>query len=147
MYLLECINSLPNGLFVLETQKVANITILECPSWLLLMLWLNYKNGMMRLVFRIMALELNIFNSQRQPLGFNDIEAFMLNWIRGSIFMLRLIICLLLIVYEPFSIDVSLNMMCLSLMTCALILNAWLLLLLNLILLHHVLNWTSNCLT
>ena len=40
----------------------------------------------MRLSFGNMSLELNIFNMQRQPSGFDDMEFSTLNWVGDSIF-------------------------------------------------------------
>jgi len=40
----------------------------------------------MRSSFDNITLELNIFNIQGQPLGFDDIETFILNWLEDYIF-------------------------------------------------------------
>jgi len=47
---------------------------------------LNYRNGIIRLSFSNSTLELNIFNPQRQVLGFDDIETSTLDWITYFIF-------------------------------------------------------------
>ena len=41
---------------------------------------------MMKLSFGNMTLELNIFNMQRQPSGFDDMKFSTLNWVEDSIF-------------------------------------------------------------
>ena len=41
---------------------------------------------MMRLCFGNMTLDLNIFNLQRQPSGFDDVEISTLNWVEDSNF-------------------------------------------------------------
>ena len=73
---------------VLETEQTAN----QIP----VILWLtflatfnaliNLRNKMMRSSFDNITLELNIFNIQGQPLGFDDIETFILNWLEDYIF-------------------------------------------------------------
>jgi len=40
----------------------------------------------MRLSFGNITLELNIFNHQRQPSGFDDVETSKLNWVEDSNF-------------------------------------------------------------
>ena len=69
---------------VLETERVANVVnqipIILGRSFLATAnALINCRNGMMRLSFGNMTLELNIFNLQRQPLGFDDIETSTLN--------------------------------------------------------------------
>ena len=46
---------------------------------------INCINGMMRLFFDDMTLELNIINRKRQPSGFDDTEFPILNWMEDSI--------------------------------------------------------------
>ena len=46
---------------------------------------INCRNGMMRLSFGNMILELNIFNLQRQPSCFDDMEFSALHWVEDSI--------------------------------------------------------------
>jgi len=69
---------------MLERERVANVAnqipiILGCPFLATANAFINCRNGMMRLSFGNMTLELNIFNLQRQPLGFDDIETSTLN--------------------------------------------------------------------
>ena len=40
---------------------------------------------MMRMSFGNMTLELNIFNMQRQPFGFDDMDFYALHWVEDSI--------------------------------------------------------------
>jgi len=47
---------------------------------------INYMNGMMSLSFGNITVELNIFNMQRQPSGFDEMEFSTLNWVRDSLF-------------------------------------------------------------
>ena len=64
---------------VIETEAVSNLAsqvlvILEHPFLATANALINYRTGMMRLSFVNMTLELNIFNLQRQPSGFDDME-------------------------------------------------------------------------
>ena len=45
---------------------------------------INCRNGMIRLYFGNMTVELNIFNLQRQPSGFDDMEFATLHWVEDS---------------------------------------------------------------
>jgi len=68
---------------VIETEKVANATgqvliILGRPFLSTANTLMNCKNDMMRLPFDNMTLEFNIFNLQRQPSSFDDMEFFLL---------------------------------------------------------------------
>jgi len=81
----------PVDFVVFETNKVANIAsqipvILGRPFLATSNALIHCRNGMTKLSFGNMALELNILNLQRQPLGFDDIETSTLNWIDDSIF-------------------------------------------------------------
>jgi len=53
--------------------------ILGCPFLVTAIALINCRNGMMRLSFGNMTLELNIFNIQRQPFGFDNMEFSILN--------------------------------------------------------------------
>ena len=73
---------------VIEIEKVSNLAsqvpvILGHPSLATANALINCRNGMMRLSFGNMTVELNIFNMQRQPSGFDDMEFSTLNWGRG----------------------------------------------------------------
>jgi len=76
---------------VIETKKVSNIAR-EVPVILghLFLATANVlitcRNGIIRLSFDNMTLELNIFSMQRQPSGFDDMEFSTLNWIGESVF-------------------------------------------------------------
>jgi len=79
------------GFFVNETAQVFNLAsqvpvILGCPFLATANALINYRNGMMRPSFGNMTLELNIFNTQRQPSGFDDMEFSTLNCIGDSVF-------------------------------------------------------------
>jgi len=81
----------PMDFIVLEIEKVANIAsqipvLLGRPFLATSNALINYRNGIMRLSFGNMTVELNIFNLQRQPLGFDDVETSTLNWVEDSIF-------------------------------------------------------------
>jgi len=81
----------PVDFVVLKTKKVANIAskipiIGGRPFLATFNALINCRNGMMRLSFGNMTLEFNIFNLQRQPSNFNDIETSTLNWVEDSIF-------------------------------------------------------------
>jgi len=70
---------------VIETGKVSNLAnqvpmILRRPFLVTVNALINCRNGMMRLSFGNMTIELNIFNMQRQPSGFDDLELSTLNW-------------------------------------------------------------------
>jgi len=63
---------------VLDIEKVPNaeshiLVILGCHFLATSNALINYKNGMMKLSFGNMALNLNIFNLQRQPDGFDNV--------------------------------------------------------------------------
>jgi len=47
---------------------------------------INCNNGMMRLSFDNITIELIIFHMQRQPSGFDDMEFSTLNWVEDSVF-------------------------------------------------------------
>ena len=73
---------------VIETKKVSNAAsqvpvILELPFLATANVLINFRNGMMGPSFDNMTVELNIFNMQRQPSGFDDMEFSTLNWGRG----------------------------------------------------------------
>ena len=77
--------------FVIETKKVSNLAsqvpvILGRPFFTTANALINFRNGMMRLFFGNVTVELNIFNIQRQPSGFDDMEFSTLNWVGDSIF-------------------------------------------------------------
>ena len=76
---------------MLKTKKVANVAnqipvILGCPFLITANALINCRNEIMRLSFGNMTLKLNIFNHQRQPLGFVDLETSRLNWVKDSNF-------------------------------------------------------------
>ena len=76
---------------VIETKKVSNITrqvpiILGRPFLATTKALINFRNGMRRLSFSNMTLELNIFNMERQPYGFDYIEFSTLNLVEDSVF-------------------------------------------------------------
>jgi len=48
---------------------------------------INCRNGMMRLSFGNMNVELNIFNMQRKPSEFDDMEFSTLNWVGDFVFV------------------------------------------------------------
>jgi len=75
---------------VIETETVSNLAsqvsvILRCPFLATTNALINCRNGMMRLFFGNITLELNIFNLQRQPSGFDDMEFSTLHWVGDSI--------------------------------------------------------------
>jgi len=75
---------------VLETKRVANVAnhiciILEHPFLATSNTLTNYINGMMKLYFVNMTLELDIFNLQRQLSRF-DVKTSILNWVEDSTF-------------------------------------------------------------
>ena len=64
---------------VIETETVSNLAsqvsvILRCPFLATTNALINCRNGMMRLFFGNITLELNIFNLQRQPSSSDDME-------------------------------------------------------------------------
>jgi len=74
----------PVDFIMIETEKVSNLAkkvpvILGHPFLATSNTLINCRNGMMRLSFGYMTLELNIFNMQRQPSGFDDMEFSTLN--------------------------------------------------------------------
>jgi len=76
----------PVDFIMIETETVSNLA--SQVSVILGHLFLptsnaliNCRNGMMRPSFSNMTLELNIFNIQRQPSGFDDIEFSTLHWV------------------------------------------------------------------
>ena len=82
----------PVDFAVIETQKMCNIAnqvlvILGHPFLTTINAIINCGNGMMRLFFSNMILELNTFNMQRQSSGFDDIEFSALNWVEDSVFV------------------------------------------------------------
>jgi len=71
---------------VIETETVSNLAIqlpliLRHPFLATSNALINCRNGMMGPSFGNMTLELNIFNIQRQPSSFNDIEFSSLHWV------------------------------------------------------------------
>jgi len=69
----------PVDFVVIESEKVANIAsqvpmIPVRPLLAITDALINYRNGMTRLSFSNMTLELNIFNLRRQYSGFDDME-------------------------------------------------------------------------
>ena len=85
-------NALMKGDFVLiETEKVANavsqvLVILGCPFLDTVNILINCWNDMIRMSFRNIALELNMFSLQTQPFGFDNVEFSTLNWVEDSMF-------------------------------------------------------------
>jgi len=76
---------------VIETKKVSDVAsqvpvILRALSLGHYNSLIYYTNDMMRLSFGNLTLELNIFNIQRQPSGFDDMAFFTLNWREDSEF-------------------------------------------------------------
>ena len=47
---------------------------------------INYRNGMMKLSFGNITLDLNFFNLQRRPVGFNDVNHSILNWVDAFLY-------------------------------------------------------------
>jgi len=81
----------PMDFIVIETEKVSNLAsqvlvILGRPFLTTANALINYRNGMMRLSFDNITIELNIFNMQRQPSGFDNMEFSTLNWVEDSVF-------------------------------------------------------------
>jgi len=75
---------------VIETETVSNLAsqvpmILGCPFLATDNALINCRNGMMKLSFGNMTLELNIFNIQRHPSGFDDMKFSALHWVEDSI--------------------------------------------------------------
>jgi len=75
----------------IKTEKVSNLAsqvpvILRRPFLATANALINCRNEMMRLSFGNMTIELNIFNMQRQPSGFDDMEFSTLNWVEDTIF-------------------------------------------------------------
>jgi len=69
----------PVDFVVIETEKVSDFAsqvpvILGCSFLTTANAFINCRNGMMRLSFGNMIVELNIFNMQRQPSRFDDME-------------------------------------------------------------------------
>ena len=115
------------GFTKLEMERVANVAnyipiILRHPFLATTNALINCKNGMMRLSFDNLTLELNIFNLQRQLSGFDDIETSTLNAVEDSVLMMSLMRYLLLSI-SHFVLMMNLNMMYFNLMTGALFLN------------------------
>ena len=80
----------PVDFVMIETETVSNLAsqvpvILGYPFFTTINAFINCRNGIMRLSFNNMTLELNIFNMQRQPSGFDDMEFSTLNWVGDSI--------------------------------------------------------------
>jgi len=76
---------------VIETEKVSNVAsqvpmILGRPFLITANALINCRNGMMRLPFGNMIVELNIFNMQTHPFGFDGMEFSTLNSVGDSIF-------------------------------------------------------------
>jgi len=81
----------PVDFVIIKTEKVSNLAsqvpvILGHPLLATANALINYWSGMMRLSFGNMTIELNIFNMQRQPSGFDDMEFSTLNWAKDSVF-------------------------------------------------------------
>jgi len=81
----------PVDFVVIEAEKVSNIAsqvpmILGRHFLATANALINYRNGMIRMSYGNMTLELNIFNLQRQPFGFDDMEFSTLNWVKDSVF-------------------------------------------------------------
>jgi len=75
---------------MIETEKVSNVAsqipvILGRPFFTTTNALINCRNGMMRLSFDNMTLELNIFNLERKPSSFDDTEFSTLNWVEDSV--------------------------------------------------------------
>jgi len=67
----------PVDFIILENQPVSNPrsqtpVILECPFLVTANAIINYRNGSMRLTFRDMTKEVNIFNLENQPRKIRD---------------------------------------------------------------------------
>ena len=74
----------PVDFIVIKIETVSNLAsqvlmILGCSFLATTNALINYRNGIMRLSFGNMTLELNILNMQRQPSGFYDMEFSTLN--------------------------------------------------------------------
>ena len=74
----------------IKTEKVSNLAsqvpvILRRPFLTTVNALINCRSGMMRLSFGDMTIELNIFNMQRQPSGFDDMEFSTLNWMEDFV--------------------------------------------------------------
>jgi len=81
----------PVNFVVIETEKVSNLAgqvpvILGRPFLATVNALINCRNGIMRLSFGNMTVELNIFNMQRQLSRFDDMEFCTLNWVGYSVF-------------------------------------------------------------
>jgi len=81
----------PVDFVVIEIEKVSNLAsqvlvILVRPFLATANAPINCRNGMIRLSFGNMTIELSIFNMQRQPSGFDDMEFSTLNWVEDSVF-------------------------------------------------------------
>ena len=75
---------------MIETETVSNLAsqvpvILGRPFLASTNALINDRNGMMRLSFGNMTLELNTFNMRRHPSGFDDMEFSILHWVQDSI--------------------------------------------------------------
>ena len=75
---------------MIETEKLSNVAsqasvILGRPFLATANAIINCVNGMVRLSFGRMTFELNIFNMQRQPSGFDDMEFSTLNLVEGFV--------------------------------------------------------------
>jgi len=67
---------------VLETKVVSpKNKIFDKPFLATSSALINFRNGKMKSTFRNMTIELNVFNLQNQPMGFNDVEHPTLNWV------------------------------------------------------------------
>ena len=69
----------PVDFVIIKTEKVSNLAsqvpvILGHPFLATANAFINCRNGMMRLSFGNMTVELNIFNLQRQSSSFDDME-------------------------------------------------------------------------
>ena len=74
----------PVDFVMIKTEKVSNLdsqvpVILGRPFLAIANALSNYGNGMMGLSFENMTVELNIFNMQRQPFRFDDMNFSTLN--------------------------------------------------------------------
>ena len=94
---------------MIETDKVSNVAsqvpvILGHPFLATANALINCMNGMIRLSFGNMALEMNIFNMQRQPFGLDNLKLSTLNWIEDSVMDYNFD-DMFTIEYEPFLVD------------------------------------------
>jgi len=91
MLIRVCKFTYPIDFVVIEAKKVSNVTnqvpvILGRPFLATANALINCRNGTMRLSFDNMTLVLNIFNMQRQPSSFDDMEFSTLNWVKDFVF-------------------------------------------------------------